>query len=141
MDATDQSPEHLTEQELASFLDRELSTDDHRRVAAHLNGCAECRTDMSRASAALGRHRSRRRMVAGLVPLAAAAVIAAVLLVPDSALRPRGDPSIVRGGGEGKASGGHPRSPWGQPAKGYKTRKKNKHSNKYIVRRRGKKRR
>jgi len=40
------------------------------------------------------------------------------------------------GGGEGKASGGHPRSPWGQPAKGYKTRKKNKQSNKYIVRRR-----
>ena len=45
------------------------------------------------------------------------------------------------GGGEGKASGGHPRSPWGQPAKGYKTRKKHKHSDKYIVRGRGKKRR
>ena len=38
------------------------------------------------------------------------------------------------GGGEGKASGGHPRSPTGVPAKGYKTRKKRKHSNKYIVR-------
>ena len=45
------------------------------------------------------------------------------------------------GGGEGKASGGHPRSPSGQPAKGFRTRKKNKASNKYIVRRRGKKRR
>jgi len=45
------------------------------------------------------------------------------------------------GGGEGKASGGHPRSPWGQPAKGYKTRKKHKDSDKYIVRVRGKKRR
>ncbi len=43
------------------------------------------------------------------------------------------------GGGEGKASGGHPRSPTGVPAKGYKTRKKRKPSNKYIVRRRGKK--
>jgi large subunit ribosomal protein L2 len=42
------------------------------------------------------------------------------------------------GGGEGKASGGHPRSPTGVPAKGYKTRKKNKQSNKYIVRRRSK---
>jgi large subunit ribosomal protein L2 len=40
------------------------------------------------------------------------------------------------GGGEGKASGGHPRSPWGQPAKGYRTRKKKKASDKYIVRRR-----
>ncbi len=43
------------------------------------------------------------------------------------------------GGGEGKASGGHPRSPTGVPAKGYKTRKKRKQSNKYIIRRRGKK--
>ena len=44
------------------------------------------------------------------------------------------------GGGEGKASGGHPKSPWGQPAKGFKTRKKKKASNKFIVRRRGNKR-
>ena len=44
------------------------------------------------------------------------------------------------GGGEGKASGGHPKSPWGQPAKGFKTRKKKKTSNKFIVRRRDKKR-
>jgi large subunit ribosomal protein L2 len=40
------------------------------------------------------------------------------------------------GGGEGKASGGHPRSPWGQAAKGKKTRHRKKLSNKYIVRRR-----
>lgn len=40
------------------------------------------------------------------------------------------------GGGEGKASGGHPRSPWGQSAKGKKTRKRKKLSSKYIVRRR-----
>jgi len=41
------------------------------------------------------------------------------------------------GGGEGKTSGGgHPVSPWGQPAKGFKTRKKRKPSNKYIVKRR-----
>ena len=38
------------------------------------------------------------------------------------------------GGGEGKASGGHPQSPTGVPAKGYKTRKKKNHSDKYIVR-------
>ena len=41
------------------------------------------------------------------------------------------------GGGEGKTSGGrHPVSPWGMPTKGYKTRKKNKPSNKFIVKRR-----
>ncbi|MAT57980.1 MAG: 50S ribosomal protein L2 [Melioribacteraceae bacterium] len=41
------------------------------------------------------------------------------------------------GGGEGKTSGGgHPVSPWGQKAKGLKTRKKKNSSNKYIVKRR-----
>jgi large subunit ribosomal protein L2 len=40
------------------------------------------------------------------------------------------------GGGEGRASGGHPRSRKGLPAKGYKTRSKNKNSDKYIVERR-----
>jgi len=41
------------------------------------------------------------------------------------------------GGGEGRTSGGgHPVSPWGTPAKGYRTRKKNKISNKDIVKRR-----
>jgi len=45
------------------------------------------------------------------------------------------------GGGEGKSSGGrHPVTPWGVPTKGFKTRDKNKPSNKYIVRRSGKKR-
>jgi large subunit ribosomal protein L2 len=40
------------------------------------------------------------------------------------------------GGGEGKASGGrHPCSPWGMPAKGFKTRR-NKRSDPMIVRRR-----
>ncbi len=40
------------------------------------------------------------------------------------------------GGGEGKASGGHPKSPTGIPAKGYRTRKRNKPSDKMIIRRR-----
>jgi len=37
------------------------------------------------------------------------------------------------GGGEGKSSGGHPRSRNGVPSKGFKTRSKKKHSNKYII--------
>ncbi|MFH1913447.1 MAG: 50S ribosomal protein L2 [Pseudomonadota bacterium] len=44
------------------------------------------------------------------------------------------------GGGEGRSSGGrHPVSPWGVPAKGYKTRNKKKASAKLIVKRRGQK--
>ncbi len=42
------------------------------------------------------------------------------------------------GGGEGKASGGHPRSRKGLPAKGFKTRSKKKYSDKYIIEKRKK---
>ncbi|MEQ8217296.1 MAG: 50S ribosomal protein L2 [Arenibacter sp.] len=42
------------------------------------------------------------------------------------------------GGGEGRASGGHPRSRNGIPAKGYRTRSKTKSTNKYILERRKK---
>jgi large subunit ribosomal protein L2 len=65
-------------------------------------------------------------------------------------MRWKGRRSIVRGvamnpvdhpmgGGEGRSSGGrHPCTPWGVPTKGHKTRK-NQRSQKYIVKRRGKK--
>lgn len=42
------------------------------------------------------------------------------------------------GGGEGRATGGHPRSRKGIPAKGYRTRDKKKSSSKYIIERRKK---
>ncbi|MDR2339063.1 MAG: 50S ribosomal protein L2 [Deltaproteobacteria bacterium] len=43
------------------------------------------------------------------------------------------------GGGEGKSSGGrHPVSPWGMPTKGFKTRKKSKPSDRFIVKKRNK---
>jgi large subunit ribosomal protein L2 len=58
--------------------------------------------------------------------------------VRGSAMNPREHP---HGGGEGKAPiGGQPKTPWGKPAQGYRTRT-NKTTNKYIIRRRGKKRR
>lgn len=44
------------------------------------------------------------------------------------------------GGGEGKTSGGrHPVTPWGKPTKGYRTRKRKKASNAWIIRRRNRK--
>ena len=58
--------------------------------------------------------------------------------------RPRTRPVVMNpvdhpmGGGEGKSSGGHPRSRNGIPAKGFKTRSKKKSSNKHIVERRKK---
>ena len=55
--------------------------------------------------------------------------------VRGSVMNPNDHP---HGGGEGKTGIGRPgpRTPWGKPALGLKTRKKNKQSNKYIVRRR-----
>ncbi len=59
--------------------------------------------------------------------------------VRGTAMSPRDHP---HGGGEGRAPIGmpSPKSPWGQPTLGYKTRR-NKATDKFIVRRRGKKRR
>jgi large subunit ribosomal protein L2 len=37
------------------------------------------------------------------------------------------------GGGDGRSKGIHPVTPWGQPTKGYKTRKKHKPSSRFIV--------
>lgn len=55
--------------------------------------------------------------------------------VRGSVMNPNDHP---HGGGEGRAPIGRPSpmTPWGKPAMGYKTRKKHKASNKYIVRRR-----
>ena len=55
--------------------------------------------------------------------------------VRGSVMNPNDHP---HGGGEGRAPIGRPGpcTPWGKPAMGLKTRKKNKQSNKYIVRRR-----
>ena len=57
--------------------------------------------------------------------------------VRGSVMNPNDHP---HGGGEGRSPIGRPNpcTPWGKPALGYKTRKKNKHSNKYIVRSRNK---
>ena len=57
--------------------------------------------------------------------------------VRGSVMNPNDHP---HGGGEGRAPIGRsaPSTPWGKPALGYKTRKKNKHSNQYIVSKRKK---
>ncbi len=58
--------------------------------------------------------------------------------VRGSVMNPNDHP---HGGGEGKAPVGHagPMTPWGKPALGYKTRKKNHRTDKFIVKRRNRK--
>jgi len=57
--------------------------------------------------------------------------------VRGSAMNPVDHP---HGGGEGRQGIGlkHPKTPWGKPALGKKTRKKNRYSNKFIIKRRSK---
>jgi len=59
--------------------------------------------------------------------------------VRGSAMNPVDHP---HGGGEGRQGIGlkHPKTPWGKPALGKKTRKKKRYSNKFIIKRRSKKR-
>ena len=58
--------------------------------------------------------------------------------VRGSVMNPNDHP---HGGGEGRAPVGHagPMTPWGKPALGYKTRKKNHRTDKFIVKRRNRK--
>lgn len=55
--------------------------------------------------------------------------------VRGTAQDPRSHP---HGGGEGRSGVGlkHPKTPWGKPARGLRTRKKGKYSDKYIIKRR-----
>ncbi len=54
--------------------------------------------------------------------------------VRGTAQNPRSHP---HGGGEGRVGEGmHPKTPWGKPARGKKTRKKNKYSDKFIIEKR-----
>mgnify|MGYP003157794334 CR=1 FL=1 len=70
-----------------------------------------------------------------MVPIVCRASMGIRPTVRGSVMNPNDHP---HGGGEGKAPVGRPGpcTPWGKPALGYKTRKKNKQSNKMIIRRR-----
>ena len=100
-----------------------LRSGEIRQVLLECRACIGVASNADHKNIKLGkagasRHRGRRPKVRGV------------------AMNPVDHP---HGGGEGRTSGGrHPVSPWGTPAKGYKTRK-NKRTDKYIVRRRKKK--
>ncbi len=106
-----------------SYATLRLRSGEMRRVFLECRGTIgevsnEENSLISLGKAGASRHRGRRPTVRGV------------------AMNPVDHPM---GGGEGRTSGGgHPVSPWGQPAKGKKTRR-NKRTNKYIVRDRRKK--
>jgi anti-sigma factor RsiW len=76
------SSDHLSEREIAAYLDQDLGADERQRLDAHLDSCPPCRAElvavMRLASAPSGRSRVSRWV---WVPAAAAAGLAAVLLL------------------------------------------------------------
>lgn len=73
---------HLSESELAAFLDDALPPEDHARVEAHLGECRECRRDVIVVRRALNPPVEIRRRPLMVGAAAAAAMIAFVLLGP-----------------------------------------------------------
>lgn len=99
-----------------------LPSGEERRVSARCYGTVGQVGNVEHENLSLGKAGRNRHL--GIRPT-----------VRGAAMNPRDHP---HGGGEGKAPIGHPgpMTPWGKPALGYKTRKKNKPSNRFIVRRR-----
>jgi hypothetical protein len=89
--------DHMTDLELAAYLDGSLGKADQSRVEDHLASCAECRNHVVSAKALLGRTQPRSRPVFGVAAaLAAAAVVAFLLANPRSLQRQRPDTSLIR---------------------------------------------
>lgn len=68
-------PNHLSDSEMARYLDRRLSPEERDRIEDHLASCAECREQTLGAQQLLGRARRPRFIVAGSALAAAAAVL------------------------------------------------------------------
>lgn len=92
---------HLTESELAGYLDRDLSERERRRIEEHLDACDDCREEAVGAARLLNKdweaslpatteQRPHRRwhIPAGIAGLVAAAALAALILIPPNGLEP-----------------------------------------------------
>lgn len=102
-----------------------LPSGEYRKVRLNCIACIGQVGNVDHANIAVGKAGRKRHM--GIRPT-----------VRGSVMNPCDHP---HGGGEGKAPVGRPgpMTPWGKPALGHKTRKKNAPTDKYIVRRRGSK--
>jgi anti-sigma factor RsiW len=101
---------HLTDSEMAGYLDHDLSDEERRRVVQHLDTCDVCRAEVVATSRLLAEDMNpaeapaplvpaarRRWRARGAVGLATAAALAAILLVrPEGVPRGQGAPELER---------------------------------------------
>lgn len=87
---------HLTELEIAAYLDRGVSQAERHRMESHLAGCAECRDSVSSAEELISGSRTPRRWLIGGSMLAAAAAILVVAMPAIRSANSTGDRPIVR---------------------------------------------
>lgn len=103
---------HLSESELAGFLDGALPPAERRRVEEHLDGCAECRgelVEMRRITNGYAKHASgsasRRMLPRWAVPAALAAGLAVLVLLPRFLASPSGYEPVRAGEPAGDGEG------------------------------------
>lgn len=87
MEAVNNITIHITDERLASFIDRTLSSKDRENITKHLLVCAECRAVMMESHKAKQEVKVAKQSKRGLIlqviaPLALAASIAWVVVVP-----------------------------------------------------------
>jgi hypothetical protein len=73
---------HLSAEDLAAYLDGTLAPDVRREAEAHLADCAGCRSEMLETRRILARSSRTRPSTRVLVPLAAAAIVTTIFLLP-----------------------------------------------------------
>jgi putative zinc finger protein len=89
-----ESEGHLESRDVAAYVDRALSPAERDVIEAHLSDCADCRNEVVQVSR-LRRIASSRRQWLFVVPIAAAAALA-VMLLPSR----KHDEPVLRDGGE-----------------------------------------
>ena len=80
LDSGEPVSEHPTSEDIAAYLNGALAPAGRAALEEHLTGCAECRQEVTTARRLLRQHRSPNRRL-WLIPAAAAAVLATIVLV------------------------------------------------------------
>ena len=86
---------HITDEELAGYLDRSLPAGERDQIEGHLADCADCRTEMRVNARLLRPQKKRKHWYLGSSVLAAAALVVLVITNPFSKPTP-GEP-VLRG--------------------------------------------